>query len=218
MKPAWRPISFTSPMPSDAARLGMGAVEHAGGFLDGGDEAERAARQRHVVVDRLGHADTGERLAPAARFLVERSRRAGCRRRRRRRGYSRWRSTRKSTAPTISTGPREEPRIVPPFLMDAVDKLGREGHRRRAAAGIEPAVAIAESRAPRPRRSCSAARGRASGSHCSVPGTSPPQVTMPARAPRVEENFARGPASSNCNPGSTPTSMCSGMRSSSLIA
>ena len=34
MKPAWRPISFTSAMPlCDAARLGVGAVEHLGGFL-----------------------------------------------------------------------------------------------------------------------------------------------------------------------------------------
>ena len=54
-----------------AARLGVRAIEHARGLLDGGEESEGARDEADVVVDRLRHADDGERVAAAARFLVE---------------------------------------------------------------------------------------------------------------------------------------------------
>ena len=40
----------------------------------------------------------------------------------------------------------------------------------------------------------------------------PPGISDPSK-----NNFARGPASSNSIPGSAPTSMCSGIRISSLV-
>ena len=54
-----------------AACLGMRAIEHARGFFDGAEESECARDEANVVVDGLRHADDGERVAAAARFLVE---------------------------------------------------------------------------------------------------------------------------------------------------
>ena len=63
---------FHEPDPAGhAARFGVRAIEHARGFLDRAKESERARDESDVVVDGLGDADDRERVAPAARFLVE---------------------------------------------------------------------------------------------------------------------------------------------------
>ena len=54
-----------------AACLGVRAIEHPRGFFDGAEESECARDEANVVVDGLRHAHDGERVAAAARFLVE---------------------------------------------------------------------------------------------------------------------------------------------------
>ena len=64
------PHEFHQPDSSGhAPRLGVRAVEHAARFLDSGEKAKRARHKSHVVVDGLRHADDGERVAAAGRFL-----------------------------------------------------------------------------------------------------------------------------------------------------
>jgi hypothetical protein len=88
-------------MPPERCALRVRAVEHARGFVDGAEKSEGARDEAHVVVDGFRYADNGERVAPAARLLVELVRTALC--------------PVAATALPISTGPREVPRIVPPF-------------------------------------------------------------------------------------------------------
>jgi hypothetical protein len=98
-----------------AARLGVRAIEHARRFLDRAIETERARDEADVVVDGFRHANDRKSVAAPARFLIESL-------------APRWvpspptvkrmftpRAMRLSTALPTSTGPREVPRIVPPF-------------------------------------------------------------------------------------------------------
>ena len=200
-----------------AARLGVRAVEHAARFLDGGEIAEGARDEADVVVDRLGHADDGERVAAAAGFLVEVVRAA-------------LRAIAADGEQDVHAAPdeivhrdadvhrparRTENRAA--FLMNVVDELGGDRDRLHTARRIEPAVTAAETKHLRDAVAVVQfeeeraddvveAGTQATAGHDAGPGL-----------PRVEEELARGPASSNWSPGSTPTSMCSGMRMSSLI-
>ena len=72
MKPAWRPISFTTDdAVVHAARLGVRAVDHPHRLVDRGAEAEGAGDEAHVVVDGLGDADHRERVPALPGFLIE---------------------------------------------------------------------------------------------------------------------------------------------------
>ena len=46
-----------------AVRFGVRAVDHLGRLLDGGEIAESPRNEGDVVVDRLRHADDGQRMA-----------------------------------------------------------------------------------------------------------------------------------------------------------
>ena len=127
-----------------AARFGVRAIEHARGFFDGAEESERARDEANVVVDRLRHADDGERVAAPARFLVEIVRAAL------RAIAADGEEDVYAARDEIIHGPadvhrsarRAEDRAA--LLMNAIDELRRDLHRFRAARRIESAVAAAK--------------------------------------------------------------------------
>ena len=136
---------FHEPDPAGhAACLGVRAIEHARGFLDGAEESERARDEADVVVDGLRHADDGERVAAAARFLVEIVRAAL--RAVAADGEEDVHAARDEVvhrgADVHRTARGAENRAA--FLMNAIDELRRDLHRLHAARGIEPAVAAAK--------------------------------------------------------------------------
>ena len=64
MNPAWRPMSLTKrDAVVDAPRLGVGAVEDFGRFLDRGQVAEGARHEGHIVVNGLGNAHHRQRVS-----------------------------------------------------------------------------------------------------------------------------------------------------------
>ena len=72
MKPAWRPMSFTRPIPLGRAFASTWAqYEHSLRLLDGRQQAEGVFAVIDVVVDGLGHADDGDLLAAPIDLLVE---------------------------------------------------------------------------------------------------------------------------------------------------
>ena len=55
----------------DAMALGVGTLQHLGCLFDGSQVAERTRHKRHIVVDGLGDAHDGERVAAPFGFLEE---------------------------------------------------------------------------------------------------------------------------------------------------
>ena len=122
-----------------AARLGVRAIEHPRGFFDGAEESECARDEADVVVDGLRHADDGERVAAAARFLVEIVRAAL--RAVATDGEENVHAARDEVvhrdADVHRAARGAEDRAA--FLMNAIDELRRDLHRlRTACAGSSP--------------------------------------------------------------------------------
>ena len=145
MKPAWRPISFTSAMPFSTLRASVWArSQHLGGFLDGGEIAEGARHERHVVVDGLRDADHRQRVAALPGFLEQLVAAA-------------LRAVAADGEEDVHAAPDQvvhgeadvhraargaEHRAA--LLVDVVHELGRQHDRFRAAGGIQPLVAAAK--------------------------------------------------------------------------
>ena len=129
-----------------AARLGMRAIEHPRGFFDGAEESECARDEANVVVDGLRYTDDGERVAAAARFLVEIVRAA-------------LRAVATDSEENVNAA---RDKVVDrdagsyraargaedgaSFLMNAIDELRRDLHRFGTFCGIEPAVTAAKAK------------------------------------------------------------------------
>ena len=138
---------FHEPDPAGhAACFGVRAIEHARGLPDGAIESEGARDESDVVVDGLGDADDSERVAPAARFLVEIVRAAL--RAVATDGEENVNATRDKVVHR-DTGFYRAARGVEDgasFLMNAMDELRRDLHRLDPFCGIEPAVTAAKAK------------------------------------------------------------------------
>ena len=145
MKPAWRPMSFTSPMPPGTLRASVCAQSSTRAASSTALKNPKVRETKaHIVVDRLRHADDGERVAAVARFLVEIVRAA-------------LRAVAADGEEDVHAARDEilhrradvhraargaENRAA--LLMNAIDELRRDLNRLHSACRIEPAVAAAK--------------------------------------------------------------------------
>ena len=164
MKPAWRPISFTSPMPPGTLRASVCAQSSTRAASSTALKNPKVRETKaDIVVDRLRHADDRERVAAFARFLIKIVRAAL--RAVAADGEEDVHAARDEivhrAADVHRPARRAEDRAA--FLMNAIDELRRDLHRLDAACRDRARCSRRENRAPPRRRSRSAAREKASG-------------------------------------------------------